>query len=452
MTDEVEEVKNDPIGVAINSFTHAIRDAEEVVKFYVPIAIKLHNKRIDKLERQINEARKLSEKEDLQSQVLGNKRYLDVHRDLDRIENSNVPETIEKALFLNLFSSFDAYIGNLISCLFNCNPNLYKGLGKEISVSDILSFENFDELKEKVLLDEIETIRRKSYIEQFSELEKLFGIPLTKFKNWPLFVELSQRRNLLMHCNGIVSEQYIKICKKEGYKFTEELELGTELPLGTEYMECAFDLMVEVAVKLGQTLWRKAQPNDLEKSDNHLSELIYDYLHEEEYEKAICLGEFSMSLPKISSDLMSKINIINLVIAYKMKSDNEKSSKILDSLDWSASINDFKLANAVLTNNFDEAKSLMLKIKGDGEMISESSYHNFPLFFEFRESEQFLSGYEEVFGYSFSSEMIRKSEELDQDDTTDNENESQSKFDNEGVLLEGESNTVNVEQEEQESA
>lgn len=417
MTDEVEqEKKMNPISVAITTFLHALRDAEEVVKFYVPVAGRLHNKRIDELLEEADKAKELSEKDDLQSQVLGTKAFLEFNRKFERIQNSNVPETIEKALFLNLFSSFDAFIGDLIYCLFNSNPELYKGLGKQISVCDILSFENFDELKDKVLTDEIEVIRRKSYVEQFLELEKLFKIPLTKFKNWPSFVELSQRRNLLMHCNGIISEQYIKVCKKEGYAFKDKVNLGDELLLGEEYMENAFNLMSEVAMKLGQTLWRKAQATEIAIADDQLSDVIYDYLHEKEYKKAICLGEFSMSLPKISSDLMSKINIINLVIAYKMSDENDKAQKVLESVDWSASINDFKLANSVLSNNFDEAKEIMIKLEGDGEMITESSYHNFPLFFEFRESEQFLEGYEEAFGYSFASELIRKSEDKELED------------------------------------
>jgi hypothetical protein len=235
-----------------------------------------------------------------------------------------------------------------------------------------------------------------------------------------------------MHCDGIVSDQYLNICKKEGYVFKDKVVLGNELLLGFDYMESAFNLMGEVATKLGQTLWRKAQPTQLGKADDQLSEIIYDYLHEKEYKKAICLGEFSMSLPKISSDLMSKINIINLVIAYKMSKENDKAQKVLESIDWSASTNDFKLANAVLSNNFDEAKHIMLKLKGDGEMIIESSYHNFPLFFEFRESEQFLAGYEEVFGYSFASELIRKSEdkELDVTEEAEETNDSPSEQSN----------------------
>ncbi|EIE9610402.1 hypothetical protein LFN31_000678 [Vibrio cholerae] len=418
MTEAAEQDKSiNPIAFAIKTFLHAIRDAEEVVYAYVPIAAKMHNKRIDEVKGKAVKAKELSEKDDLQSQVLGTKSLLEINRMIERIKNSNVPETIEKALFLNLFSSFDAFVGDLIICLFNGNPELYKGLGKQISVCDILSFDSFDELKEKVLADEIETIRRKSYVEQFAELEKLFNVSLVKFKNWPSFVELSQRRNLLMHCNGIVSEQYLKVCKKEGFIFKGEVSVGDELQLGADYMEHAFNLMAEVATKLGQTLWRKAQPTELDVADNELSDVIYNYLHEKEYKKAICLGEFSMSLPKVSSDLMSKINIVNLVIAYKMSGENDKAQKVLGSVDWSASITDFKLANAVLSNDFDSAKEIMLKIKGDGEMITESSYHNFPLFFEFRESEQFLEGYKEAFGYSFASELIRKSEDQELNDS-----------------------------------
>lgn len=415
MTDEQQD-KVAPIAVAIATFLHAVRDAEEVVNFFVPIAAKIHNKRVDKIKESVTKAKELSEKEDLQSQVLGTKCFLEVNRKFERIKNSNIPETIEKALFLNLFSSFDAFMGDLISCLFSIKPELYKGLGKQISVADILSFDNFDELKDKVLTDEIETIRRKSYVDQFSDLEKLFKTTLTKFKNWPSFVELTQRRNLLMHCNGIVSEQYIKVCSKEGYNFNGDISIGDEIELDFDYMERAFNLMAEVATKLGQTLWRKAQPSELASADDQLSGVIYNYLHEREFEKAICLGEFSMALPNISSELMSKINVINLVIAYKMSNNNDKAQKVLESIDWSASTMDFKLANAVLSNDFDEAKQIMLKLQGNGEMITESSYHNFPLFFEFRESEQFLEAYKDAFGYSFASVLIKESEDKELDD------------------------------------
>lgn len=420
MSQETEENRENPIAVAMNTFIHAIKDSEEVAYNFVPLAARVHNKRISKIEENEKIALELLESEDEQNQALGSKKLFDVVRLSERIINANVPETIEKALFLNLFSSFDAFIGNLVTCIFNRKPELYNSLGKQVSVSEILLFDSFDELKQKVLTDEIETLRRKSYIEQFADMEKLFSIKLKAFDHWPDFVELSQRRNILMHCDGVVSEQYIKICKQEGCKLSDDLASGDELSLDQDYMENAFDLLAEVAVKLGQTLWRKTQPEDLKEADSHLSDIIYDYLHEKDWGKAICFGEFSIKLPSTSSDLMAKINTINLSIAYKM-SDNEKGlNEILSSVDWSASINDFKLAYAVLTDDFETAKKIMLKIgKDGGEIVQESAYHNFPLFSKFRESEEFMEGYEEVFGYSFISEIIRKTD--DKEETTSNQ-------------------------------
>lgn len=415
--EDKEELENDlnPIAVAINVFIHAVKDSEEVVNNFVPLAARVHNKRISKIEENEKIALELIESKDKQDQVLGSKKLLEVIRLSERIVNANVPETIEKALFLNLFSSFDAYIGNLISCIFNRRPELYNSLGKQVSVSEVLLYNNFDEFKQKILTDEIETLRRKSYIDQFSDMEKMFSVKLKAFPNWSDFVEMSQRRNILMHCDGIVSEQYINICKQEGYKLGRHVNPGDELSLGDEYMERAFNLLVEVAVKLGQTLWRKIQPEDLEEADDHLSEIIYDYLLDKDWNKAICFGEFSMNLPATSSDLMARINIINLSIAYKMSDNEEGSNRILSAVDWSASINDFKLAHAVLTNDFSSAKELMIKIgKDGGEVIQETAYHNFPLFSKFRETEEFMTGYEYVYGYSFISEIIRKSDDKEE--------------------------------------
>lgn len=164
----------------------------------------------------------------------------------------------------------------------------------------------------------------------------------------------------------------------------------------------------------------KTQPEDLDKADDHLSEIIYDYLHDKDWNKAICFGEFSMNLPATSSDLMARINIINLSIAYKMSDNEERANRILSAVDWSASINDFKLAYSVLTDDFSAAKDLMVKIgKDGGEVIHETAYHNFPLFSKFRETEEFMAGYEDVYGYSFISEIIRKSD--DKDDAKSNQ-------------------------------
>ena len=53
---------------------------------------------------------------------------------------------------------------------------------------------------------------------------------------------------------------------------------------------------------------------------------------------------------------------------------------------------------AVLSDDYEKAKKLMTRI-GDSGSISEPDYIEWPCFKEFRESKEFLEGFEEVFGY-----------------------------------------------------
>src|SRR2546423_10410038 len=36
---------------------------------------------------------------------------------------------------------------------------------------------------------------------------------------WPVFVEVTERRNLFAHCSGKVSAQYLTVCDNHGVKF-----------------------------------------------------------------------------------------------------------------------------------------------------------------------------------------------------------------------------------------
>jgi hypothetical protein len=55
--------------------------------------------------------------------------------------------------------------------------------------------------------------------------------------------------------------------------------------------------------------------------------------------------------------------------------------------------------------DYDSAKEYMLKIGKVGELVNENAYHDWPLFKDFRETAQFLEGYEEVFGYKYLSKL-----------------------------------------------
>jgi len=404
------------VNKVIDTFLHRVMDIEDCAKEYISAAAKGYNENADILRGNIEKHQKTLEDEtDETIKVLTVKELRKTLREIERHNSSSPVTTLEKSLFINLFSVFDKFIGDLVAVLYSKEPNLYKNITKEITLSEALNYDSMDELRQVFLDKEIETIRRKSYIDQFKDLEKKFSITLTKFEEWPYFIERSQRRNLFTHCDGIVSKQYIDICKEVGFKDKKGREIGEQLEIGNKYLFQSCMIIAQVGVMLGQTLWRKVLEDELEKADSHLSAIVFTYLHMEHWGNAISVSKFALGLPNISTDVMERIFSVNHAIALNAIDKRKAAKSILDKKDWSATIYDFKLAYAILTEDYAEAETLMYKVGKEGELITELSYHDWPLFREFRDSSEFFRAYENVYGYKYTSKLneiaqIRKDE------------------------------------------
>ena len=107
-----------------------------------------------------------------------------------------------------------------------------------------------------------------------------------------------------------------------------------------------------------------------------------------------------MILKKHSSDNIRRIHLINLAIAHYKLGEKQEVLNLLNSQDWSACTYKFKLAVAVLQDKYEDAAKLMIKIGKKGE-VSREDYSSWPLFIDFRKSEEFLKTYRKLFGKDF---------------------------------------------------
>ncbi len=395
----------------IDSYLHRVLDFQHCLITYMPMVIKYSKESYEKSKKALDEAIELTKADDKALQVQGIKKAAPALRRLRRSAMSRAPYVLESSLFLGLFSAFDAFTGDLLTCIYKKKPQLFKGINRQMPVAEILQHDSFDKLQNAILEQEIESFRRKSYVEQFEDLERTFGISLKKFKEWPSFVEHGQRRNLMTHCDGVVSEQYIKVCSENGYKFDEKVKVGDTIRLGPKYLIPCSEIMMEVGLMLGQTLWRKLFPEETTEAEGHLNLAIYESLAMEHWNRAIIFGEFAQSemIQKTSSELARKISLVNCAIALKATGKKVEAETLMSKIDWSSSINEFKLAKEVIFEDYKEASEIMLKIGQKGELISESAYHTWPLFREFRSTDPFLETYEKVYGYPFAEQVQRTS-------------------------------------------
>jgi hypothetical protein len=244
-------------------------------------------------------------------------------------------------------------------------------------------------------------------------MERTFDLQLTKdLESWPAFVEITERRNLFVHTDGVISSQYMAVCKLHKCQLDESTKEGEQLGVPQAYFEAAHHCIYEIGVKLGHVLWRKLFPDEREQADSNFVRLTYDLVDNGKYELAIRLLDFACNdFKKFSNEAYQLTLVVNRAQAYKWKGDEERCKKIMRAIDWSAKSDQFRLADAVLAEDWPRAGMVMKRIGRDG-LVDQTGYRDWPLFRNLRKQEVFLTTYEEVFGEAFAAKSEVKKQEL----------------------------------------
>ncbi|WP_117879835.1 hypothetical protein [Aureibaculum luteum] len=328
-------------------------------------------------------------------------RHINKYLDLDKkAQNSFLAERlIQRNFIVSLVSQFDAYVGSLIRKIFIIKPELLNGSERNLSFSKLSEYQSINEAKEYIIEKEIESVLRDSHYNQFKWLENKLGMTLTKdLPSFCDFIEITERRNLFVHSNGVVSSQYLSVCNKHNYKFETILSTGEELKVDEKYFAKAYNILFEIGVKLSQVIWRKLLPNDLENTDSSLNDILYRLLQRREYKLAINLSDFATTiLKKHSSQEFKLVFNVNKAQAYKWDGQEEICSKMMKNMDWSAMSDKFKLSKAILLDDFESVYKLMRKIGKDEDELPQEGYKEWPLFNKVRQEVEFKKVYKEIF-------------------------------------------------------
>ena len=407
-----------PITEAITAFMVSIDDFRNAAVVALPLVAKEQIKSLKKSRKKL--ARLVLEGVEIGEGFL---KTADIHKAADivnalhesrNLEKSKPVEALARSLFIGLFSAYDTFTGSLLHAIYKKKPELFKGIKREIALTDLLAFNDLLSVMADMLEKEIDTFRRASYVEQFAELERKFDINTLKaFPEWPAFVEIGQRRNVMTHNNGCVSQQYLNICEKEGHNFSVRPKVKEQLRVDFQYLLKAMFLLEKVGFMLAHTLWHKVLPDDHEAAHKAMNETIYSRLTNRRWKSAAEYGAFGMQpqLTRKLDDLTRRIRLINVAIALKHLKEREKMDRLLEAEDWTAAIREFKLACAVLTEGYSEAKNLMLAIGKSGEILDQLDYHTWPLFIEFRQRPEFLEAYEKIYGVPFLKKVSEEAQE-----------------------------------------
>jgi len=305
---------------------------------------------------------------------------------------------IPRSFIVALISQYDAYLSKLLKIIYIKKPELLNESDKNITLKQLFEYNSIEEAKECILEREIESVMRDSHNEQFKWMERKFNIKLTKdLAVWPNFLELTERRNLYVHNDGVVSNQYLKVCRENKINLSD-INLGNELEVSLDYYEEAFNTVFEIGFKLGQVLWRKFASDEINDADENLITIGYNTLFEEKYSLTKMIFDFSLEiLKKHGTEENKRMMIINQALAYKWTGNNEKARTIIKNEDWTATMLKFRLAETIILDDYEEAYKIMRVIGNSNEEVSITNYREWPLFKEIKREQNFLKLFEELF-------------------------------------------------------
>ncbi|TIK70871.1 hypothetical protein E4416_09030 [Stenotrophomonas maltophilia] len=410
--------RHESIGQVISDYLSSIRDIADATSVVMPHLAHWLTSQNEEAIKKLEAAARLGTPEEDRIRFETTRdlvAYSAARRNARKTRDIRSFEIMTRALFVQVFCEYDAFIGRLLTSIYSSKPDLMNGISRQISLADLLQFDDIKSACRGLLEKEIETFRRDSYVDQFAALESKFSIRTLKgFPEWKEFVELSQRRNILVHNDGIVSEQYLSVCRKEGVVLPKDAVAGAKIGAGSKELLRLIRVMSKVGYMLGHTLWRKLFPSQLEKMHDSLHMTIYEYLADARWKTAAHLGEFALtdSMTNGMKESVRRMIVINSAIARKFSGDSVGAEAVLDSADWSAAMPEFRLAVAVLKDNFERAGEILRRIGKRGDLLDQWAYHEWPLFTKFRDREDFYAIYEEIYGEPYKEVAEEVGEEV----------------------------------------
>ena len=309
---------------------------------------------------------------------------------------------IPPTYIVSAVSIFDSFLAGLIRCIYSLKPELLLNSNVNFLYRDLVNYDTLKEVKKTIIDTTIDKLFRDSHTEQIIWIEKSIDInTLRKFTGWSNYIELTERRNLFVHSDGVISSQYINECQKSGYN-VGGLSIGSRLLVDKTYFYQSYNLLYEMAIMLSQIVINKLYlgrySENTSERDNILITCVFDLIVDKHYDIAINVSNFACDSNSFKRNLKDKTFIeLNLAQAYKWSGNPIKCQELLDSMDVSIMHNDLMIPKLTLEEKFEEVYPLMITIGDGSDILKKEAYRDWPIFKEIRKEKEFSDTFKKIF-------------------------------------------------------
>lgn len=308
-------------------------------------------------------------------------------------------KAIQRSNLSALIAEFDYLVFRSLNAVGKDFPAILVPDDEKFEIGKLRSGVTFEELQSEKMQAAVERKLRESHKDVIewilTDIAKLND--LSQVKKSPFFrdfMEICQRRHLLIHNGGTVNADYLSRCREAGIEEKSLPGLGDSLDVDPQYLRRAAARVYLVGAFTMYLVAQHAYPAHRKIAHRMLLSASHDFLHAKMTKMAERLIDFAeFSSKSFDQDLKLKFGINRALTKLfepnlDEKAQTENARKALARYDWSVTTPTFDLALACAKRDFSNLIPLAKAAHSSG--LTYREVKSFVVFKEAREKEGFM--------------------------------------------------------------
>ena len=303
-----------------------------------------------------------------------NKRYIPQLACEKLFQLEEAHRTVGEKTIVNCLQVFEEYFSSILKILISMKPDAYF-YDKAIKYSVLIN-KDIEELTDELINQEA-TALMYGVSETIEKVNQIHKLKLEKHQDvWDSYIELDLRRNVIVHNEGRVNQQYLSGLPQ---KYTKPKE-GDLLPCDDIYVTKSIEALIKFAYLLYYLI------SDGEEQLCFLESIAFEFLNSEKWEVSLFAYDLLLAIPKLKN--MEKITYkINRLIAKKHIEGLCSTKDEIEEIDVSGMENRYLIAKKLLLEEHKEVNKL-LEIDYP-ESFDFHMIQTWPIFLEYRNSNEY---------------------------------------------------------------
>lgn len=318
-------------------------------------------------------------------------------------------EQLYTSSLITLANNFELLVSRIFTSYLELNPNgsSFNMKEKTISFENLTKIGSISDAKELLLEERVTSLMKESADSWFKFLEKI-NDKIGKLKRQRLTViEFFQRRNIIVHNNGIVNTFYLSNVDES---LRKGIKKGTRLEVTYEYILDTLDQFLDIGLTIFWWVSQRICRGEIDEIIRIYGNIAFDLLSNEKYVNSRKVYDLLLDQKDKMSNkdyLMYKINSWQ---TYKWNGEFEQVKDNIQAYDFTLAPSEFQMCRAILLDDNAEAlvqlKRRMAQLEqNETENSVIDAYLKWPLFKEFIGDENFNSYLHEL-GYTVEYDII----------------------------------------------